>query len=198
RQDESGNPERRRIIAALGARGAGVLNCRRPIRLAKPEAKAEVITPGKGRVRRCISGLEPERLLEQRNGLFRILGRVAVGEGRGPQHKVVGIETFGPLALGSLDLRFPEARLDGADDAHRDLVLQGEDVFEGPIIAIRAYMASRLTLQPLAGNANAIADLGNAAIEHITTADLASDSTNVRRLSLVGNARIAPDDEEPF
>src|SRR6185437_5477305 len=183
---------------AIGDRGAGVLNCRRPVRLAKPEAKAEVITPCKGRVRRCISGLELERLLEQRNGLFRIFGRVAVGEGRGPQHKVVGIETFGPLALGSLDLRFPEARLDGADDAHRDLVLQGEDVVEGPIIALRPDMASRLRLQQLAGNANAIADLAHAAFEHISHAELASDPTNVRRLALVGKARIAPDDEEPF
>src|SRR5215472_1805357 len=41
-----------------------------------------------------------------------------------PQHEVVGAEIFRPLALDALDLDRLEARLDPADSAQGDLVLE--------------------------------------------------------------------------
>ena len=49
----------------------------------------------------------------------------------------------------------------------------------------------------LAGDAHAVAGLAHAAFEHIAHAEFAADLLHIDRLALVGEARIAGDDEEP-
>ena len=58
------------------------------------------------------------------------------------QIEIVGVETVGPLALGGLDLGVLQIRLDCADDAQRDLVLQFEDVIERAIVALGPKMCA--------------------------------------------------------
>ena len=53
---------------------------------------------------------------------------------------VVGIEAFGRLALGALDLRALQLRRDRADDARGHLILQFEDVVERAFETVRPDM----------------------------------------------------------
>ena len=119
-------------------------------------------------------------------------------EGRHAAQKVVvGIEAFGRLALGPFDLGLLELRRDGADHARRHLVLQIEDVRQVAIEAVRPEMRAGRGIDELAGDAHPAARLAHAAFEHVADAELAPDLLHVHRPALVGEARIARDDEQP-
>ena len=58
-------------------------------------------------------------------------------------------------------------------------------------------MRAGLCLDQVAGDAHPVAALAHAAFEHIADAEFAADLLHIDRLALVGEARIAGDDEEP-
>jgi hypothetical protein len=90
-----------------------------------------------------------------------------------------------------------ELGLDAADHAVRDLVLHGEHVVEIPVVALGPEVIGRLGLHELTGDANTVAGLSHAALEHVANAHLTSDLTDVHAATLVGEARVARDDEQP-
>jgi len=79
-----------------------------------------------------------------------------VDERQCPEDKIIGVETFRPLAPNTLNLGLSEIWLDSADDAHRDLVLHGENIVEQTIIALRPEMNAGLSLDELGNNADTV------------------------------------------
>src|SRR4029453_13504718 len=67
----------------------------------------------------------------------------------------------------------------------------------------RAFEALRPDIRPglgvaeLPGDAHLVAGLAHAAFQHVAHAKLAADFLHVHRPTLVDEARIAPDDEQP-
>ena len=101
------------------------------------------------RVGQRVVGIKGERAFQQRQRSRRgVRHRRDRRRGRA-QHEIVGVEVVRPLALDALDLGLAQARLDRADDAQRDLVLQREDVVEPPVVALGPEVRAGLGLDQL-------------------------------------------------
>ena len=85
----------------------------------------------------------------------------------------------------------------GNSDRRRfgDFVLHRKDVGEIAIVTLGPDMLAALGLNTLRGDANAIAGFAQAAFEHIAHTKFAADLLHVDRTALVGEGRIARDDE---
>src|SRR6516162_11382045 len=90
------------------------------LRVAPASYKQYLETPGKVAVGEAVIGLEGEGAFEQWRRDARLLRHPAL-RWQCPQHEVVSVEIFRPLALDALDLDRLEARLDPADSAQGDL-----------------------------------------------------------------------------
>ena len=86
-------------------------------------------------------------------------------------------------------------RRNGRDDAARDLVLNSKDVRELAVVSAGPDMSATLRLDELSCDADAFARPAHAAFKDIAHPELAADPTHIDRLSLVGVARVAGDDE---
>ena len=147
----------------------------------------------------------PTRIRDRARSPCRTSGSAASMASRVPLCKlrhaaqvvVVGVQAFRRLALGALDLGPFELRRDRADDAFRDLVLQFEDVVERAFEALRPEMRAGRGVDQLPGDAHPVAGLAHAAFQHVAHAKLAADLLHVHGPALVGEARIARDDEQP-
>ena len=103
----------------------------------------------------------------------------------------------GRLACCTLDLRCPEARLDGGRHRLRDAILQVEHVVQRAVEAIGPDMAGGFRFDQLAGDPQPGAGAAHATFQHVAHAELAAHLTHIHRTPLVGEGRIAGDDEEP-
>ena len=108
-----------------------------------------------------------------------------------------GAEFGRVLGLRSLDLRRHDARRDRAGDLVGHLVLDGEDVLEAAIVALGPDVMPIGCVDELRGDANAVPGFAHAAFEHVAHAKFAADLAHVDRLALVGERRVARDDEQP-
>ncbi len=117
--------------------------------------------------------------------------------GHPAQIVVVGVEVFGSLAFRPLDLRALELRRDVADDVGGDLILQFEDVVECAFETFRPKMRPGRGVDQLPGDTHAVRRLAHAAFQHVTHAEFAADLLHVDGAALVGEARVAGDDEQP-
>lgn len=72
----------------------------------------------------------------------------------------------GLLAIGQLDLQL-------GGEHQRDLVLHGEDVVDGAVVALGPEMGTAGGIDQLGGDADAVAALANAALEDMAHAELA-------------------------
>ena len=91
---------------------------RPPIIRAEPSALETLFeNPGSVGMCRRIFRIELQRLIEQRQRLVVVRGRVGRRMREGAKIEVIGIQAFRPLVTRTLDLCAPEARLDGANDA---------------------------------------------------------------------------------
>ena len=115
----------------------------------------------------------------------------------GAQIEVVGGQIVGRAAGRTGGLGGLQCRLDDAGDARRHLVLKLEDIFERAVEAVGPEMRAGRRVDQLRGDAHPTAGLAHRAFEHIAHAELAPDLLHIDRLALVGEARIAGDDEEP-
>ena len=100
------------------------------------------------------------------------------------------------MRIGALLLGVGNGR--GDRDRHRlgDLVLHRENVGEIAVVALGPDMIAGLGLDQLRGDPDAVAGFAHAAFEHIAHAQFAPDLLHIDRAALVGEARIAGDDEQ--
>ena len=117
---------------------------------------------------------------------------------KGTQNKIIGVETVGPFTLDAFNLGIAQAWLDGADDTQGDVVLKCEDIFEPAIVTFGPQMSTSFGIDELGTDPHAVSCPADASLQHIAHAQLAADALHVHRLSLVGEARIARDDEQPL
>jgi hypothetical protein len=76
--------------------------------------------------------------------------------------KIVGGEIVGRRAPRAFDFGFQDARLDDADDALGDLVLEVEQIVERAFEPVRPEMRAGLGLDELGGDAELVSALANA------------------------------------
>lgn len=112
------------------------------------------------------------------------------------QIAVVGIEVLSRMMPSPFDLRLLEAPSDGGNDTSRNSVLQVEDVFQGPVEVISPKMRAAMAVDQLPGDAQAIADLAHAALQHVAHTELAAHLLDVERIALVGKRAGARDHEQ--
>jgi hypothetical protein len=77
------------------------------------------------------------------------------------------------------------------------LFLKVEDIFEGAVEAVGPQMRGISRIDQLGADAHATAGLAHRAFQNITHPQFAPDLFHIDGLALVGEARIASDDEEP-
>src|ERR1700732_2210795 len=92
-----------------------------------------------------------------------------------------------------LDLE--QFRLDCACNALGDLVLNGEDIGEVPVIPLGPDVRSGSCVNQLRRDANPVRRFPHAAFQHITYPQLAAHLLHVDCAPLVGEARVPSDDE---
>src|SRR6266446_3790424 len=107
-----------------------------------------------------------------------------------------GIEALRRFARGALALAALERRVDRDRDARGDLVLHRENVSQITIVALGPKMPAGGGFDELRCHSHPVSGLAHAALEHITHAELAPDVSDCNRLALVGECRIAGDDEQ--
>jgi len=108
----------------------------------------------------------------------------------------IGVETVGRLAFGTLDLGFFHRWRDRPDNALSHLVLQIEDVAEPTIKPFCPKMCPSGGIDKLSRDADSICRFANATFQHVAHPELASDLLHVDGAPLVGEARVAGDDEQ--
>lgn len=100
----------------------------------------------------------------------------------------------------SVGLRLTRGRVHSprkrGDDRGGHLVLDGEDVFELPVVAFGPDMAIRRTVDQLHADADAVARFAHAALHHVLHAEIARGLPHVDRLALVFECGVAGDDEQ--
>jgi Tetratricopeptide repeat len=101
------------------------------------------------------------------------------------------------LACRTLALVAFDCRQDRGRDAHGDLVLHCKNIRQVAVVALRPQMPASRCLDQLHRDPHPIADLAHTAFEDIAHAEVAADLPYVDRLALVGEGRIASDDEQP-
>src|SRR5262249_25511890 len=98
--------------------------------------------------------------------------------------KIIGLHVRRPLSVRNLGFRQPP--YERLDDPGRDLILDGENVFQRTIEPFRPYMTACDGIDQLHIDSNASRGSSGAAFEDITDTEIARDAANIDRLSLVG------------
>src|SRR5437899_10087570 len=88
------------------------------------------------------------------------------------QHEIISIQIIGSLSFDPFNLDFPEARLDGADDTHRNLVLNRENVAQQTIITLGPDMAAGVGTYQLGCNAYPLPGLSPASFYQVTVTQI--------------------------
>src|SRR5262249_16190263 len=114
------------------------------------------------------------------------------------QKVVVSVEALGWLPSRALDLGLFEFGCNRADHARRHLVLKLEDVFNDAVKMVGPEMAASRGIDELAADAQAVPRLAAAAFQHVADTELSAHLPYIERLALVGETRIAGDDEQPL
>ena len=89
-----------------------------------------------------------------------------------------------------------DPHLQGRDDLGRHIVLEVENVVECAIVLVCPHVASGLGLDQPAQSPECDRRPANAALEHISHPKLSGDLAHVDRFALMGERRVASNDEE--
>ncbi len=89
-----------------------------------------------------------------------------------------------------------ELQIQRRHDLLHDLILQGKDVFEGTVVALGPQMSSGGGVNQLRHNPHLIARFLYTAFQHVAHAQFFPDLLYVHCLALVGERRVAGDNEE--
>src|SRR5262249_23005915 len=111
--------------------------------------------------------------------------------------RIVRVQALRRLAPRSLDLDLAYGRLDRADHALGDPILELEHIGDLAVVTIAPHVRACRGLDELRGDPKAVAALAHAALHHVADAELAPDFANIDGLALVRERRVAGDDEEP-
>src|SRR6478736_4848152 len=84
---------------------------------------------------------QPDCLAQQHKRFIRILRHRGCCEGKCAEEQVVCVQIVGPLATRSFDLGSTQSWLYCADDTHRHLILQGEDISKSAVILVSPKMS---------------------------------------------------------
>src|SRR5262249_55362581 len=116
----------------------------------------------------------------------------------GPYSPVPGIKLIWVLALGLPNLGRDNAGRDRAGNAPGDLVLDGKDIGQFAVVAIRPQMMASCRLDQLPGDADAIAGPPHAALEHVAHAQLAPNFDDIKGRNFVGERGAARDHKKEW
>src|SRR5215831_5671120 len=111
----------------------------------------------------------------------------------GSYSPVPGVELIWSLAPRLPDLGCDNAGLDRAGNAPGDLVLEGKDIGQFAIVAIRPQVVTGRRLDQLCGDAETIGGLPHAAFEQVAHAELAPHFAYVHSRTLVSKGGAARD-----
>ena len=153
--------------------------------------------PPHGGVRHGVFGVELHRSREHLSRLGIRLLRGAPVILQAAQDIVIGLDVPGGRSPEAVFLRSGELHREDPDDLLRDLVLQGEDVLQIPVITLRPHVVPRGGVDELGGDPHAIAGLANAALQDVAHAQLAAHLRGLDRPALVREDGVARDHEQP-
>jgi hypothetical protein len=137
-----------------------------------------------------------QELVEQVDSFREILSGKSLDVPMGLHQAFPGTEFVGTLRLRALNFRRDDPRRDRAGNLIGHFVLDGENVFERPVITISPDVMPVGSVDQLRVDADTVPCFPYAALKHVTDAKFAPDLPNVDRLALVGEGRIARDDEQ--
>jgi hypothetical protein len=137
-----------------------------------------------------------DRPVEQDERVPAALARELGAQEQSAHDALPRVEALRRLAAGPGMLGGQELGPDAADDAGRDLVLDGEDVVEAPVVALGPEVVAGRRLDELGRHPDPVGRLADAAPEDVPDPELAADGPGVYRLPLVGERRVAGDHEE--
>ena len=138
-----------------------------------------------------------QEFVEQADRFPEILRGKSLDVPMGVHQAFPGTEFVGVLRLRSLDFRRHNSRRDCAGNLICHFVLDGENVFERAVITIGPDVMPVGGVDQLRVDADPVPGFPHAAFKHVTDTKLAPHLPNVDRLALVGEGRIARDDEQP-
>jgi hypothetical protein len=94
-------------------------------------------------------------------------------------------------------LRLAQFRRDRGDNGFRDLVLDRENVFQHPVVALGPNLIAGAGIDQLRGDSDALSPFADGPVEHVAHAELLTHLFQVDRLALEDEAGITGDDHEP-
>ena len=96
-----------------------------------------------------VIGVELERLLEKRDRHAALIRHWRLQVGQRAQEQIVGVEILRTLSPRTFDLRAPHGRLDDADHAIGDLILELEHVLERAVAFVGPQVRAGLGFDKL-------------------------------------------------
>src|SRR5215472_12018358 len=140
--------------------------------------------------------IEGDRAFEQLAGQPIVVGGVAANMFDAAQQAFIGRQTLRALARGTLDLRLLDPASEGGHDRAGDLVLDLEQLADVAIVAFGPDMIARRGIDQLRRDAQPLDRFADAALDHISDAELAAETLHVDILTAVLKGRVPGDYEE--
>lgn len=138
----------------------------------EPEHRECLGDPNLGhRIRR----IDRDRLVERRDRRLEVDRTPAVEEVAAAQVQVVGLAAGGVVTCQRTGLSGQQLDLEPIDDAERDFVLEREDFGVGAVESLGPEVKAAPHLDELRGDAQLLAGLANAPLEHGVDAEPAAD-----------------------
>ena len=132
------------------------------------------VGPTQPRVRLGILRVQRNRFLKQLPGLGIGLFRVAVKALQPAQEGIIGLQVVRGLAHEVPLLPQRELQLQRRHDLLHDLVLQGKDVLERPVIPLRPEVIAGRGIDQLRGDPHLVVCFAYAAFQHVPHAQLSA------------------------
>src|SRR3954452_10044021 len=123
---------------------------------------------GKIGERHRIVRIVPQNLFKQDNCLVAILLRKSLNMPMRTHHSFPLAELPSFLTVGALNFGSNDSRRNSTDDALRDLILNGENIFERAIVPFRPDVVAIASINQLGRDTHATASLAHASFEHVT------------------------------
>ena len=144
-----------------------------------------------------IGRFDVDRPPQQSPRLLILSAANAVDQADRTDDEAPGVDAVGRMVGGTDALLRVEVGLDGSDNVAGDLILHGEDVAQLAVVPLGPDMLASRGVDELTGDTNSPAGSPDAALEDVTDAEFLGDPADVHGSSLVGEGRVARDDEEP-